>query len=289
MKKWKLCVVSEAVMVFAVLGTLILVQNVMSSADGKKTEFEFQLVEGEKEQPVSGNAVSGGEEAKEDDTKDENPVEEKEMPQDTENQENSSIESSAESSVEEREEPELVVGENVHSESSASANISNGYVKEKSALGEVVVSYAKVFQGVPYVYGGTDLPDVDFWTFTVNAEASAEGTEEEAIELYKGEREDWQDGYGVDCSGFVMKVFEKFDIKLPRTVKEQSQQGTEVKIKDIEPGDIIFYGTSNAKITHCGIYAGEDKVIHVSARTEVVKLSDMNYRRIAKVVRVVEE
>ena len=175
MKKWKLCVVSGVVMVFAVLGTLILVQNVMSSADGKKTEFDFQLVEGEKEQPVSGNAVSGGEEAKEDDTKDENPVEEKEKPQDTKSQENSPVESSAESSVEEREEPELEVGENVHSESSASADSSFGYVKEKSSkLGKKIVSYAKVFQGVPYVYGGTDLPNVDFWTFTVNAETSAE-------------------------------------------------------------------------------------------------------------------
>jgi len=250
-KKWKLCVISGAIMAFAIFGTLILAQNVMSSADGNGKEF--QLAEGKKEELVSGNAVS----------------------QDTE----SSEKPSPETGERKQDQSKLVEGTSDPEEKSS---VIIGFEKEKSPLGEVIVSYAKVFQGVKYVYGGTDLPDVDSWTF------SLEGTEEEAVRLYKGKR-DWQDGFGVDSSGFVMKVFEKFDVKLPRTVKEQAQQGTEVKIKDMKPGDIIFYGTSSAKITHCGIYAGKDKVIHVSARTEMVKLSDMNYRRIAKVVRVVEE
>lgn len=242
-KKWKLCVISGAIMVFAVIGSLILAQNVMSSADGK--EKEFQLVEGKKDETASGNAVSEFKEEKQ-----------------------------------KQEQPERVAGTS-DSEEKSSVTAITGFTKGKGSLGEQVVSYAKAFQGVPYVYGGTDLPAVDSWTF------SFEGTEE-MPELCEGKK-GWQDEYGVDCSGFVMKVFEKFDMKLPRTVEEQAQQGNEVKIKDMKPGDIIFYGTSNAKITHCGIYAGEDKVIHVSARTEVVKISDMNYRRIAKVVRVVEE
>lgn len=260
-------------MVFAVIGSLILAQNVMSSADGK--EKEFQLVEGKRDETASGNAVSEDEKTKEKDIKDEFQTEEKKDPQDTESPEKPS----SEPKEEKQEEPELVTGA---SDSGEISSVITSFTKGKSSLGERVVSYAKAFQGVPYIYGGTDLPDVDSWTF------SFEGTEEEMPELYEGKK-GWQDEYGVDCSGFVMKVFEKFDIKLPRTVKEQAQQGTEVKIKDMKPGDIIFYGTSNAKITHCGIYAGEDKVIHVSARTEVVKISDMNYRRIAKVVRVVEE
>ena len=106
-------------------------------------------------------------------------------------------------------------------------------------------------------------------------------------ELVELPDEAWGDSYGVDSSGFVMKVFEKFNVKLPRAVKGQAQQGTEVKIKDIRPGDIIFYGTSDARITHCGIYVGGDRVVHASARTKAVKISDMNYRRMAKVVRVV--
>ena len=54
--KWKICVMSGAVMVFAVLGALILAQNVMSSADG--TEKEFQLVQGTREHQASGGAAS---------------------------------------------------------------------------------------------------------------------------------------------------------------------------------------------------------------------------------------
>lgn len=93
----------------------------------------------------------------------------------------------------------------------------------------------------------------------------------------------------MDFSGLVQAVFKEFGIRLPRSVKDQAKQGREIKLKDVRPGDIIFYGTSNARLTHCGIYAGEDKIIHASARTKCVAVSDMNYRRIAKVVRVVEE
>ena len=244
---------SGAVMVFAVLGALILAQNVMSSADG--TEKEFQLVQGTREHQASGGAAS----------------------QKTEEPGAPSAADAAKScgSGEEKktEKPEK--------ESIASSAF--GYEKEADTVGEQAAYYAMCCQGVRYVYGGTDLPDLDGGKISAGYSFS----NDKELELVELPDEDWGDSYGVDSSGFVMKVFEKFNVKLPRAVKEQAQQGTEVKIKDIRPGDIIFYGTSDARITHCGIYVGGDQVVHASARTKAVKISDMNYRRMAKVVRVV--
>ena len=91
----------------------------------------------------------------------------------------------------------------------------------------------------------------------------------------------------VGCSGFVRAVYKYYKIDLPRDCKKQAEEGKEVKIKDIEPGDIVFYGANRNNITHCGIYIQDGKVIHSSAEAKKVVISDMNYRRIITVRRVV--
>lgn len=223
--KWKLCMVSGSIMVFAVLGALILVQAVMSSADRK--ERVFGLAEGAARQSVSGSAASGGASSKE-------------------------------------------------------AVFISGFSKDEDSLGERIAAYAESMQGVPYVYGRAKLPEEPV-TYTYSFDETGRKVMQNNLKnLYGSE-------FGADCSGLVQAVFKKFEIRLPRSVKDQAKQGREIKLKDVRPGDLIFYGTSNSKLTHCGIYVGEDKIIHASARTKCVEVSDMNYRRIAKVVRVVEE
>lgn len=266
-EKWKLCVMSGSIMVFAVLGALILVQTVMSSADGKGKEF--RLTGSAAGQTVSGSVVSG----------------------------NSVLESAASesaasgNSVSEntKEVPETPIqneSENIEGNwSSDKTEVEAGFVKEEDSIGEQIASYAQELQGIPYVYGGTKLPEEPIsisYSWSENAGRNV-------AELAEGKKILYGDEYGVDCSGLVQGVFGAFKIKLPRSVKDQAKQGKEIKLKDVRPGDIIFYGASNAKLTHCGIYVGQDKIVHVSARTKFVAVSDMNYRRIAKVVRVVEE
>lgn len=256
--KWKLCMVSGSIMVFAVLGALILVQAVMSSADRK--ERVFGLAEGAARQSVSGSAASGGASSKEavssgeeaDRKKSERPLSSKDK-----------------KGAEEDEIPDIT-------------DVSCGFSKDEDSLGERIAAYAESMQGVPYVYGGTKLPEEPVtYTYSFD-ETGRKVTQNNLKNLYGSE-------FGVDCSGLVQAVFKKFDIRLPRSVKDQAKQGREIKLKDVRPGDLIFYGTSNARLTHCGIYVGEDKIVHASARTKYVAVSDMNYRRIAKVVRVVEE
>lgn len=73
---------------------------------------------------------------------------------------------------------------------------------------------------------------------------------------------------GWDCSGFVRYVYKKhFGISLPRTAAQQSGVGTKISKNNRsswEPGDLIFYRTSNGSghIGHVGIYLGNGQMIH---------------------------
>lgn len=122
---------------------------------------------------------------------------------------------------------------------------------EYSQLGNQVVEYARQFIGNKYVYGGTSLTG------------------------------------GIDCSGFVMRIYEKFGINLPRTSGEQSTRGALVckKIDEsvMNPGDLIFFANNkgSGSVHHVAMYAGNGKVVHASNSNPYpvggIKESDVHY------------
>lgn len=111
----------------------------------------------------------------------------------------------------------------------------------KEANVEKVVTVARSYTGTPYKYGGT----------TRN---------------------------GMDCSGLLMNSFKAINIDLPRTSSDQSKFGKEVGMRDLEPGDLVFFATGKKKrqITHVGLVTevkGKDhvKFIHASSSLGVVE------------------
>lgn len=82
-----------------------------------------------------------------------------------------------------------------------------------------------------------------------------------------------------DCSGFVQQVFREFDIKLPRTAREQYKVGSKVDRASLASGDLLFFRTRARKKypTHVGIYLGNGKMIHASSRQRKVVISDVNH------------
>jgi uncharacterized protein YgiM (DUF1202 family) len=89
---------------------------------------------------------------------------------------------------------------------------------------------------------------------------------------------------GVDCSGFTMKIYEKFGIYLPHSSKAQPSYGTKIKASEAQPGDLFFYG-SGSTISHVGIYIGDGKIVHASNKRDGIKISNSNYRTPICVVR----
>jgi cell wall-associated NlpC family hydrolase len=88
---------------------------------------------------------------------------------------------------------------------------------------------------------------------------------------------------GADCSGFVLSVFEKAGISLPRTADAMFNAGTPVALSSILPGDLVFFSDESVGdgITHVGIYTGQDKFIHSSSSSGVIisSLTQSYYRK----------
>jgi peptidoglycan DL-endopeptidase LytE len=69
---------------------------------------------------------------------------------------------------------------------------------------------------------------------------------------------------GLDCSAFVMKIYELFDIALPRTAYEQAHVGMRVDRTELQEGDLVFFNTDRA-FGHVGIYIGNNQFVHASS------------------------
>lgn len=96
---------------------------------------------------------------------------------------------------------------------------------------------------------------------------------------------------GLDCSAFVKKIYELFDVQLPRSAKEQAFTGVPVSRDDLQEGDLIFFHTRR-KYGHVGIYIGNGKFIHAASgkRFRQVKINSLDEpyysKRFAKAIRV---
>ena len=85
---------------------------------------------------------------------------------------------------------------------------------------EEILAFAKTLIGTPYLFASTDPAK------------------------------------GFDCSGFITYVFNHFDIRVPRSSIDFTNQGKEVELEDSYPGDLIlFTGTdsSTGRVGHMGI------------------------------------
>ena len=106
--------------------------------------------------------------------------------------------------------------------------------------------YAKQFIGNPYVWGGESLTK------------------------------------GADCSGFTLKIFEKYGVSLPHSSRAQANMGTAVDVDDIKPGDLVFY-TSGGRVNHVAIYIGGGQVVHASSPKHGIRVSNLHYRTVYSV------
>ena len=84
---------------------------------------------------------------------------------------------------------------------------------------------------------------------------------------------------GIDCSAFVKKIYEVFNIHLPRTSREQFHFGKKVEKNELEEGDLVFFQARGPNNAHVGIYIGNNEFVHASNRNKEVKVDklDMPY------------
>src|SRR5436309_7373633 len=114
--------------------------------------------------------------------------------------------------------------------------LTTGDTTAGAASGSAVVDTALSYQGVPYRWGG-ESPD------------------------------------GFDCSGLVQHVFARHGVTLPRVAKDQAQAGSPVALSDLQPGDLVFFGSP---VDHVGINAGGGKMVAAPHTGDVVKLQSFD-------------
>ena len=75
-----------------------------------------------------------------------------------------------------------------------------------------------------------------------------------------------------DCSGLMQYVYAHFGVTLSRTTFTQINEGTYVARENLQPGDLIFFGTESNP-HHVGMYVGNNSYIQAPRTGDVVKIS----------------
>jgi hypothetical protein len=83
------------------------------------------------------------------------------------------------------------------------------------------------------------------------------------------------DPSGFDCSGFTQYVFARYGVALAREVIGQYRQGASVDMRELAPGDLLFFSTTDPGASHVGILIGGDEFIHAPSSTGVVRVEHL--------------
>ncbi len=106
------------------------------------------------------------------------------------------------------------------------------------SLNERLILFAKKMRDIPYKFGGSSF-------------------------------------FGIDCSGYVQKVFGFLNIPLPRTAREQFNIGESILKEELSIGDLVFFKTYASFPSHVGIYLGNNLFIHASSRGRKVTIDSL--------------
>ena len=104
------------------------------------------------------------------------------------------------------------------------------------------IELAKRFLGIPYLWGGSS-------------------------------------SFGFDCSGFTQMLVRARGVMIPRDADKQAawKGVSAVERKDLQPGDLLFFGASAKQITHTGMYIGDGQFIHDTTNDHpVVQISRLD-------------
>lgn len=66
-------------------------------------------------------------------------------------------------------------------------------------------------------------------------------------------------GTSFDCSSLMLWSYKHIGVSLPHLALAQSKLGKAVSIKDLKPGDLLFF---YSPVHHVGMYIGDGKFVH---------------------------
>lgn len=76
---------------------------------------------------------------------------------------------------------------------------------------------------------------------------------------------------GFDCSGLTMYAWARVGVYLPHSAQMQYDMSAKVSLSQLQPGDLVFYGSSSRSIDHVSVYVGGGQVVHAPNSRSVVQ------------------
>ncbi|WP_142785189.1 C40 family peptidase [Changchengzhania lutea] len=132
-----------------------------------------------------------------------------------------------------------VISTKRHTKNNTAENRDNDHTHFSTS--DHIVNYARQFEGVRYKWGGTTTS-------------------------------------GMDCSGLIFESFKAYDIFLPRISRDMAKNGSEIPLRKLKKGDLLFFKTSKknrrSAINHVGLVTSVDngniEFIHATTRRGVI-------------------
>ncbi|MEV8152584.1 C40 family peptidase, partial [Streptomyces fradiae] len=88
-----------------------------------------------------------------------------------------------------------------------------------------------------------------------------------------------------DCSGLVQAAYRQAGIDLPRVSGAQSSMGTSVSLDNLQPGDILYWGSRSGSY-HVAVYVGGGKYVGAQNPSTGVVERSLDWDRPSGAVRI---
>lgn len=119
--------------------------------------------------------------------------------------------------------------------------VSPQHLRDEYSIRRSIVKTAENFIGVSYLWGGSSARE------------------------------------GFDCSGLTMTVYRHNGLNLPRSSIQQWKVGKPVLRSQLLKGDLVFFAKPGwKKISHVGIYKGNNKFIHASGTGKKIRIDSLS-------------
>jgi len=86
---------------------------------------------------------------------------------------------------------------------------------------------------------------------------------------------------GIDCSAFTKELYSNvFNMDIQRNSRDIFSMVSPVKRDELKEGDLVFFKIHSRRISHVGIYLGNNRFAHASSRgVAISSLDDAYYKR----------
>lgn len=161
---------------------------------------------------------------------------------------------------------------------SGNSNSSTG-TTNSTATFTSVFNAMKSQLGSPYVWGGSG----ESLTTTLLNSLKRSFPDQAAAGHYDRAASYANQGYkAFDCSGLMQWGFKQAGVSIGRTTWNQIENGTEVSISSLKPGDLLFY----SNLQHVGMYIGNGQWIESPNSSSNVRITDVPWGKVSRARRI---